>query len=68
MSYGEFPFQMYEHDEIFEELKEIDLVENHMEDEQITGASTVPLSHVRNSMAVKRMMMSSTLFMIGRQR
>jgi hypothetical protein len=33
VSYGEFYFQMYEHDEIVEELKGIDLVKKHLENE-----------------------------------
>lgn len=33
--YGEFPFQIYRHDEIFEGLKGIDLVEKPLEDEEL---------------------------------
>lgn len=41
-SLGECPFQISEHDnEIFEKLKVIDLVEKPLQDEEITGASTV---------------------------
>ena len=40
VSYVEFPFQIYGHDEIFEELKGINLVEKHFEDEETASAST----------------------------
>lgn len=41
VSYGGFPFQISEYDEVFEDLKWIDFVKKPLEDGEILGASIV---------------------------
>lgn len=43
VSYGEFPFQIFEHDdEVFEEMKRIDILQKPFKDEDIASVS-IPL-------------------------